>query len=895
MLSDLRYRLRALLRRNAVETDLDDELREHLDHESAKYERAGASPDEARRRARLALGGVEQVKEECRDVRGTRWIEDLAQDLRYGVRQLRLNAGFAVVCVGSLALGVGANTAIFQLVNAVRLRPLPVERPAELAAIRIVGGNRGMGLNPGRYGGVTAAVWEEVRREHPAFSVVFAWSVERLLVGERSDLRPANGLSVSGEFFEALGVPAWRGRLLERSDEAVSCPSSVAVISHAYWQRALGGREIDSATRLIVKGEPKQIVGVTPPSFFGIAVGESFDIAQPFCRPKEPSRDAFSLVVMGRLRPGWTMASASRQLNVASPAIFEATVPSGYGADTVERFKAFRLEASSASTGVSWLRSQYDASLTLLLGITGLVLLIACANLANLLLARASTRDREVAVRMALGASRGRLVRQLLAECGLLAIIGGALGLGLAQILSRALVRTISTESNVVDLQIAPDWRVLVFTLVVAASTCILFGIAPALRGTRAQPVEAMKTGGRGLSQSRTRTAIHRFIVVTQIAVSLVLLVGALLFVRSLYNLSTFDPGLRLNGITVAFLGLPDFIEKSPERLEALQRQVLDTVRAVPGVTEVATTTNVPLMGSSWTHGVRVGAAAGSSKFTWISPGYFRTMGVPLLAGRGVDDRDTSTSRRVAVVNEMFVRQFLGGVSPIGRVLRTGAEPNFPATDYEIVGVVADTKYNDLRGESYPIAFAPAGQYPRLGPWANLMIHADTPPAATMAAIKQAIARTFPGSVLQQAVFGDRVREGMVRERVVAMLAGFFGALATVLAMIGLYGLIAYLVARRRNEIGVRLALGARPGQVVAMVARDAGRLLVIGLGAGVILALVAGRAASSTSLLFNLTPYDPATLIGACLLLGGIAGAACLIPARRAASGDALLALRQE
>jgi predicted permease len=322
---------------------------------------------------------------------------------------------------------------------------------------------------------------------------------------------------------------------------------------------------------------------------------------------------------------------------------------------------------------------------------------------------------------------------------------------------------------------------------------------------------------------------------------------------------------------------------------------VLDTVRAVPGVTDVATTTNVPLMGSSWTHGVHVGAAEGSSKFTWVSPAYFRTMRVPLLEGRGFDDRDTSSSRRVAVVNQMFVRQFLGGASPIGRVLRTGAEPDFPATDYEIVGVIADTKYDDLRGESYPITFAPAGQYPGLGPWANLMIHADTPPPATMAAVKQAIAQAFPGAVLQQTAFENRIRERMVRERVVAMLAGFFGALATVLAMVGLYGLIAYLVARRRNEIGVRLALGARPGQVVAMVARDAGRLLGIGLGAGVILALVAGRAASSTSLLFNLTPYDPPTLVGACLLLGGIAGAACLIPARRAATGNALAALRQE
>jgi hypothetical protein len=270
-------------------------------------------------------------------------------------------------------------------------------------------------------------------------------------------------------------------------------------------------------------------------------------------------------------------------------------------------------------------------------------------------------------------------------------------------------------------------------------------------------------------------------------------------------------------------------------------------------------------------------------------------MGISLLDGRGFDDRDRSSSPRVAIVNQMFVRQFLGGASPIGRVLRTSPEPNYPATDYEIVGVVADTKYNDLRGESYPIAFAPAGQYPTLGPSATLLIHAETAPAATMAAVKRAMATVLPGAFLQQVVFEERIRERMVQERVVAMLAGFFGVLATVLAMIGLYGLIAYLVALRRNEIGIRLALGARPAEIVAMVVRDAGRLLVVGLGIGVLLALIAGRTANSTSLLFGLTPYDPSTLAGASLLLGAIAGVACLVPARRASKLDALEVLRHE
>jgi predicted permease len=893
MFSELLYRLRALVRRGAVESELDDELRLHVENEARKYECSGLTPQEARRRARLALGGVEQVKEDCRDARGTRWVEDLGQDLRYGIRQLRFNIGFAAVAVGSLALGIGANTAIFQLVNAVRLRTLPVERPSELAEIRIVGGNKGMGLNPDRYGGLTQPLWEEIQRDHPAFSGVFAWNRRDVGVGRPSDIQRANGLSVAGAFFGTLGVPPWRGRLLQPEDET-SCPSPVAVVSYAYWQRALGGRELDASTQLLVNGQPKQIVGVTPPGFFGLAVGESFDIAQPFCRPKEIRRDVFSMIVMGRLRPGWTIDRATSQLKAASPALFEATAPTGYTASTVERFKAFRLEASSAARGVSWLRDEYDASLILLLGITGLVLLIACANLANLMLARASTRDREVAVRMALGASRGRLVRQMMTESGLLSAIGGVLGLGLAQFLSGTLVKTISTESSAVDLPIVTDWRVLAFTGAAAAGTCILFGVVPALRGTRSQPVEAMKAGGRGLSQAPVRTSIHRAIVVTQIAVSLVLLVAALLFVRSLYNLSTLDPGFRQRGITIAFVGYPG-VKGSTERLEALQRQLLESIRAIPGVIDAATTTNVPLFGGSWTLGVTIGAAENSSKFTWVSRGYFRTMGIPVLEGRDFDEHDTSASRRVAIVNRMFARVFLGGASPLGRILRTVAEPNFPATEYEIVGVIPDTKYNELRGETYPMTFAPAGQYPALGSGAAVMIYSETAPTVTMDAVKRTISKTLPDAFINQVVFETRIREGMVRERVVALLAGFFGLLATVLAMIGLYGLIAYLVARRRNEIGVRLALGARPGQVVSMVARDAGRLLAIGLTIGVILALIAGRSASSTSLLFGLSPYDPLTLVGACVLLGGIAGAGCLVPARRASKLDALIALRHE
>jgi putative ABC transport system permease protein len=819
-------------------------------------------------------------------------VESIGQDLRYAVRALRRTAGFTTIAVVSLALGIGANTSIFQLLDAVRLRNLPVDRPEELAEVRIVGGNGGMGLNPGRYGGLTRPIWEEIRREHPAFQGVFAWDLNQGTVGQGSELRRVNRLRVSGEFFQVLGIRPWRGRLILPEDERATCPTSVAVVSHAYWQHAMGGLALGSDTTLIVNGEPKQVVGVTPPTFFGPAVGDSFDLAVPYCRPNELRRDVFDVTVMGRLQPGWTLERASAQLETASPGILEATALTGYSARTIEAYKRFRLAAYPASSGVSWLRSTYDASLWLLLALTGLVLLIACTNLANLILARSSTREREVAVREALGASRGRLLQQLIAESALLAAIGGTLAIGLAQLLSRALVRSISTESAAVTLPMTADWRVPLFAGSVAVVTCMVFGLAPALKATAVAPAAAMKADGRGLTSSRERLSMQRLLVVTQVAVSLVLLVGALLFVRSFRNLTTLDPGLRQDGIIVAFLGfLPN--EGGRERHEAFQRQLLADVRAMPGVLAAATTTNVPLLGSSWEHGIRVGAVGGSSKFTWVSPGYFSMMGMSLVDGRDFEQTDTGSSRRVAVVNQTFVRRFLGNANPIGRTVRTSPEPGYPATDYEIAGVVADTKYSDLRGAIPPMTFAPASQFPGLGPWATLMIHTEVAPPAAIAAIRRAIAAKYPDSVMEFRIFRTQISDRLVRERLMAMLSGFFGLLAALLAMVGLYGVTSYLVSRRRTEIGIRLALGARPGQVLTMVMREAARLIIIGSLIGVALALVAGRGASP--LLFGLMPYDPVTLVAACVLLAGVAACASFLPALRAAKLDPMIALRHE
>ncbi len=772
------------------------------------------------------------------------WMESVWQDLRYGLRLLRLSPGFAAVAILSLALGIGANTAIFQLLDAVRLRSLPVRDPGELAEVRIRGGNGGMGVNQS-YGELTRPLWQEIKAQQKAFSGVFAWSMNGDMVGDGTEMRPVSGLYVTGDFFRTLGVQPWRGRLLGAEDEG-ACPGSNAVVSYAYWQREMGGREIGPGATLKVDGQLTTVIGVTPPEFFGMVVGDRFDIALPFCQPNGPlRRDSFDVSVMGRLRPGWTMERASAHFNAISPGLLEATAITGYSAAEASRYKRFHLAAYPAGNGVSALRTAYDFSLWLLLGITGLVLLIACVNLANLILARCSAREREMAVRLALGASRGRLLRQMLAESALLAGIGAVLGIGLAQALSRVLVWSLSTETGMVNLPMDTDWRVLLFAAAVATLTCVVFGVLPAARATRAEPVSAMKAGGRGLTATRERFTLRRVMVAAQIAVCLVLLVGALLFVRSFRNLITLDPGMRESGITVAFVGYP-FSHVPPERNEEFKRELLEEVRSTPGIADAATTTMVPLTGGSWGHQIHVGPVEGGSQFTWVSPGYFHTMNIPLLTGRDFNQNDTSASQRVAVVNETFVRRFLSGANPLGRTLRTVEEPDYPATEYQIVGVIPDTRYNSVRSGMRPMTFAPASQFPAHGPWTAMMIWSSEGTPIVMAAVKHRIAAHHPEVILRFTDFQRNIRDGMVRERLMAMLSGFFGLLAAVLTTVGLYGVISYVVARRRNEIGIRLALGAGRGQVVEMVMREAMWLVAIGVAAGTALSLVVTRGAAS-------------------------------------------------
>jgi len=486
--------------------------------------------------------------------------------------------------------------------------------------------------------------------------------------------------------------------------------------------------------------------------------------------------------------------------------------------------------------------------------------------LANLMLARASGREREIAVRLGLGATRLRLLRQLLMESSLLAVIGAVLGIGLAELMSRALVLALSTEEDPVSLVTGTDWRVLLFAAIVTGLTCIVFGLIPSLRASGIDPITAMKAGARNMT------------------------VSALLLVRSFYNLMTFDPGMREQGITIAYLGF----EKSNvrrERIQEFERQLLDDVRLTPGVLDASITTQVPLTGGSWTLGMTVGRVEGASKFTWVSTKYFDTMGIRLLGGRDFNDNDTGASQRVAVVNQTFVRVLLHGANPIGQTLRTHPEPGYPSTIYEIVGVIPDTKYESLRTDTPPMALAPLSQFPDPQPFTAMLIRSNLPPAVAINSLKRRIAEGHPEIVAQFRVFQKQIRDGFVRERLMALLSAFFALLAALLGIIGLYGVMSYTVSRRGNEIGIRIALGANRSQVLGMVMREAGMLLLIGIVIGTALALAAARAAES--LLFGLKPHDPFTLFAAAGLMTVIGAVASFVPAIRASRLDPMAALR--
>jgi putative ABC transport system permease protein len=831
-------------------------------------------------------------------------MDSILRDLRFGFRQLRSNPTFTLVAVLSLALGVGANTAVFQLIDAIRLQPLPVENPRELALLDFAKNSQRSGNWSTRSARFTYALWEEIRKRQDAFTGVMSWSATRFNLSAGGEARYAEGLFVSANFFSLAGVHPALGRTFAAEDDVAGCGSPGAVISNAFWQREFAGDPGVIGRTVRLDGHPFPIIGVTPPSFFGVEVGHRFDVAIALCadplfsddgKGRIPVTRAWWLSIMGRLKPGWMIERAQARFAILAPGIMEATLPSSYIPPDARRYLGNKLTVTQGATGVSNLRSYYENPLWLLLATTGLVLLIACANLANLLLARASVRERELAVRQAIGASRGRLVSQLLSESLLLAIFGTALGALLARALSRGLVAFLSTSNNPAFVDLSFNWQMLGFMAAIAIGTCLLFGLAPALRATRVAPSAAMRSGSRGLSDGRERLSLRRVLVVAQVSLSLVLLVGALLFVGSLKKLMQVDAGFRPEGVVSIDVDLRP-AHYSRERLPGIYRALLERIQARSGAISAAQVGWAPVSGSSWddtTWADGSNMAHLDCYYNVAGPGYFKTMGTALVAGRDFDERDRVGAPRVAIVTEVFAQKIFGARNPVGLSFRVQASAGKPDDVFQVVGLVRNTKYHDLREDFPPVAILPVAQRTEPGMGATFVLRTNAPLADVFRGAAAGIAEVHPAIGIQFSVLTDQLKDSLMRDRLMAALAGAFAVLAGLLAVLGLYGVIAYMVTRRRNEIGVRIALGANRRRIVGLVLGEAVWLVAIGLAAGAGLALWAGRATGA--MLYGLKPYDPPTLAGAMALLAAVALLASYVPARRAARMEPMNALRQE
>ena len=891
------------LKRGRWDTERRRELQSYVDLETDDNIARGMSPTDARSAALRRLGNRTLVLEEVYIMNTLGWLDTTWRDLRYGLRVLVRQPSFAIVAIASLALGVGANTAIFQLIDTVRLRTLPVEAPQQLARVSVDAGDNGRtGRFTSRYSQLTFPLYERIRDQQQSFSSLAAWGPMRVDLSTSGESRPAQGMWVSGNFFSTLGIAPVAGRLIGPAEDRPDCPTPAAVISYPFWQREYAARADIVGQSIRLDGHEFAIAGVTPASFYGIEVGRQFDVALPICAQRQiggekrsalQSPDWWWLAAFGRLKPGVSFERATTELKTIAPGIFAATVPPGYVPSDAKAYLAFGLKVDEVNKGFSELRGEFGEPLLLLLGLAGLVLLIACGNLANLMLARASAREREMAVRLAIGASRPALVRQLMCESLIVAITGAALGAWLAQNLSRLLVSFLSSAQNPIALDMTlGNWRVLGFTIGLAVLTCLLFGLTPAIRATRTAPAMAMRAGGRGYSEGRAGFTLRRALVVGQLAVSLVLLVGALLFVRTFQNLASVDVGFTTAGVVAVDF---DFRRANlpADTHVAFHQSMIERIRAVPGVAGATPVSIVPVSGSGWNNTLIIEGKRqeGHPNINQVGSNFFALLDIPFKAGRTFSDADTPESPRVAVVNQAFVDKYMSDRDPMGRVFHFELGPGANDTPMQVVGVVANTKYSGLRQATGPIIFLNYAQEPEPGASVTALVRVARPGAPITRELVSAASAVKPNILVTARNLDEQIGESLVRERLMAMLSGFFGMLAVLLAAIGLYGVMSYMVAQRRQEIGIRMALGAGQGRVLRMVLSESAVLVVIGVAAGAGLAVFASRYAKS--LLFGLTPNDPFTIVLAVTGLALIGCASSFIPAWRAASVAPTTALR--
>jgi predicted permease len=913
MIRDLLYRLRALFRRNSLEAEMDAELRAHLEHQTEKHLRAGLPPEEAARRARLEFGGLEQVKEECRDAWGVRFISELAQDVRYGLRQLRRNPGFTAVAVLTLALGIGANTAIFSVIDAVMLRSLPVRDPQQLVLLGWHSQHTPRKITEsGHNGGVSYPVFERFSALNNVFSGIFGFASSGTLnatINHQASLASAE--MVTGTYFSGLGVRPLLGRAIVPEDERPGTPN-VAVLSYRYWDRQFDRSRLVLGKTITLNRAPFTIIGVAPPEFLGVQRGHTPDFWVPIGEPavvmpwglrmsnRSPRTDEnwWWMDVMARLQPGVSRAQAQARLDSVLRQSFAASLNRPPTSQETPH-----AEIKSASQGWNGLKQQFQDPLWTLMAIVGLVLLIACANIAGLLLARAGSRRKEVAMRLALGASRVRLVRQLLTESVLLAAIGAAGGGVFAWWGTRALLLLVSSGRQPLDINVHPDLTILAFTAGAAALAGLIFGVVPALYTTRVELTPVLKAGSRAAAHAapRRRLSLGKVLVIGQVALGLVLLIGAGLLVRTLRNLKGQNMGfeqhrLLLFGIDPTQDGYKD------ASLMDFYRQLSQRIQTVPGVrsssmsfltliADYFNSSDISIDGYTPQPGQKMNVY-----WNAVGPGFFKTMEIPVLLGRGIGRSDTESSPKVVVINQTMARKYFNQSNPVGRRIRLPLSPT-PQVEYQIVGVVGDAKYWSLRHEVPHTAYFP---YRQMGWVLKVMgamhfeVRTGADPSALVPSVRRLVHNIDPNlplfAVKTQV---EQIDESLMQERLLADVAGFFSMLTFLLVCIGLYGLFAYSVSRRTSEIGVRMALGARRRQVVWMVMRESLMLIATGIALGLPLALALTRFLAS--LLYGVKPSDPLTFVAVSLVLISVALLACYIPARRAAKVDPMVALRYE